>query len=115
MREMFSGQGIEGLKPMSRRFRSTRRWMTVGTAILVVFAASVPRLMACPDCKENLDQQAGNLPFGFALSIGLMLATPIGILVGWVLTLAWYLRRQAPQVPGLIRAANHPTNGQWPC
>ena len=49
---------------------------------------------ACPTCKESLSQQQSSMDAGYALSIGLMMATPALILVGWVIAI-WRLVRRA--------------------
>ena len=87
-----------------------RRWLTFAVIALGLLVISTQTAFACPNCRENLSQQGGNLPLGFALSIVLMLSTPFTILAIWMLWLARYLRsdarlNSAPATPAALPAA----------
>jgi hypothetical protein len=64
-------------------------------AIVICLCVTVPG-WCCPECKKNLAFQAGDLEFGFAASILLMLGAPLGILIGWTTWIRRHFRVVRP-------------------
>ena len=52
--------------------------------VFALFALSHETAMACPTCRDTLHENGARLQWGYAMSIGLMMLAPFGILVGWV-------------------------------
>jgi hypothetical protein len=98
---------------IDRMILAGRRWAGVAAG-MIAFSVCTQSLSACPNCRENLDQQAGDLPMGFALSIGLMLLAPMAILASWVVGLSWVLRR-GREHDGLMPMADRATIGRSLC
>lgn len=61
-------------------------WLTLGAA---------EPTWACPNCKDTLAEHGGRLQIGYALSIGLMIAAPFGILGGWAVAIYRMIKTNA--------------------
>jgi hypothetical protein len=69
------------------KFSRALPWLlAVLVAVWIVLGAAEPT-WACPNCKDTLAEHGGRLQIGYALSIGLMIAAPFGILGGWAVAI----------------------------
>ena len=84
--------------------RRTRRRILIGVALMVWLLPGA--VSACPGCKEALFdpgqvQQQRSMAKGYALSIGLLLIMPLGLVGGGtVYLIRSHRRRQRENVPG---------------
>ncbi len=81
--------------PLSPKMVFIGRWAVFAAIVLGVLVLSTQTASACPNCKDSLAGQGGDLQMGFALSIVLMLSTPFAILAFWTLWLMRFLHGDA--------------------
>jgi hypothetical protein len=69
--------------------------MVAGMVVAGLVLGTCDAAWACPNCKDTLAEHGGRLQYGYALSIGLMIAAPFGILGGWALAIYRMLKSPA--------------------
>ncbi len=71
-------------------------WMIAGLLILLLGAEPA---VACPNCKSAVAENSDSLALGFAWSIGVMLAAPGLIVLGWIIGLLRLYRAAGADPP----------------
>ena len=102
-----AGLGLEAQMQVARQFSFACatgfhcRWnvVLVGAIVLAALLICPQSASACPNFKDSLAGQGGDLQFGFALSIVLMLSTPIAILAFWTFWLVRFLHAEVIPLP----------------
>jgi len=83
------------------------RAFLVAIAYVVVNCSTA---VACPTCKESMANDSSGIEIGYAISIGLMMLTPMAILAVWALFIFKMVRQSRPSLPNRSRIESQISN-----